>query len=163
MDVSPHYVLLAKLEEEIGFQRKLINTFLFAQEKITPELTLKSVDILRRMIQSFRLIALLLDEFESITDRYVKEQALLLSSESLSLSSLLLPAIEQISPLFLESMFVYEEPILERIEAVSEFIENSLQDYEELATDEIAQTIEDIMKTLEYHIKVGERALGKII
>jgi len=163
MDVSPHHVLLAKLEEEIGFQRKLINTFLFAQEKITPELTFKSVDILRRMIQSFRLIALLLDEFESITDRYVKEQALLLSSECLSLSSLLLPAIEQISPLFLESMFVYEEPILERIEAVSEFIENSLQDYEELVADEIAQTIEDIMKTLEYHIRIGERAIGKIV
>ncbi len=162
MEMSPYYILLAKLEEEIGFQRKMVNTFLFAQQKITPEMAVKSIDILRRLTQSFRLISMVLDELESITDRYIKEQVLLLTSESLSLSSLLLPAIEQVSPIFLENIMVYEEPILERIESVAEFLENSLQDIEELAADEIAQTIEDIMRALEYHIKIGERALGRI-
>ncbi len=163
MEVSPFYILLAKLEEEIAFQRKVINTFMFAQEKPSPEITLKTIDILRRLSQGFRLIALVMDEIESMTDKYMKEQALLLSSESLSLTSLMLPAIESMSPIFLESLRVYNEPILERIESVAEFIENSLQDYDELAVDELAQTIEDIMKTLEYHIRLGERALGKVI
>jgi len=163
MEVSPFYILLAKLEEEIAFQRKVINTFMFAQRKATPDITLKTIDILRRLTQSFRLISLVMDEVESTADKHIKEQALLLSSECLSLSSLLLPALEGMSPIFLESLKVYEEPILDRIESVAEFIENSLQDSEELATDELAQTIEDIMRTLEYHIKLGERAVAKII
>ncbi|RLJ71601.1 hypothetical protein BCF55_1907 [Hydrogenivirga caldilitoris] len=163
MEVSPYYILLAKLEEEISFQRKVINTFLFVQQKPSPEITLKTIDILRRLTQGFRLIALVMDEMESVTDKYMKEQALLLSSESLSLASLLLPALESLSPIFLESLRVYDEPILDRIEAVAEFIENSMQNYEELATDELAQTIEDIMRTLEYHIKLGEKAVGKIV
>jgi len=162
MDVSPFYILLAKLEEEIGFQRKVINTFLAAQHR-TPELTLRTVDILRRLTQSFRLVALILDEIESMTDKYTREQALLLSSESLSLSIILLPTLEQLSPLFLESVKVYDEPILDRIEAVVEFIENSLSEQEDLVTEELARTVEDIMKTLEYHIRVGERTLGKIL
>ncbi len=163
MEVNPYYILLAKLEEEISFQRKVVNTFMFAQQKPTMEITLKTVDILRRLTQGLRLISLVLDELESITDKYMKEQALLLTSESLSLASLLLPALESASPLFLESLMVYEEPILDRLEAVAEFIENCLQDYEELATEEISQTIEDIMRTLEYHIRLGERSMGKIV
>ncbi len=163
MEMSPYYVLLAKLEEEISFQRKVINTFLFAQQRSSHEITLKTIDILRRLAQSFRLIALVLDEVETISDKYMKEQALLMSSESLSLTSLLLPALENVSPIFLESLTLYDEPILDRIEAVAEFIENSLQESESLSTEELAQTVEDIMKTLEYHIRLGERALGKIV
>ncbi len=162
MEVSPLYILLAKLEEEIGYQRKVINTFLATQQR-TSELTLKTVDILRRLTQSFRLVALILDEIESMTDKYMREQALLLSSESLSLSAILLPTLEQLSPLFLESMKVYDEPILDRIEAVVEFIENSLGEQEELITEELARTVEDIMRTLEYHIRIGERTLAKIV
>ncbi len=162
MEVSPFYILLAKLEEEIGYQRKVINTFLATQHR-SAELTLKSLDILRRLIQSFRLVALVLDEIESMTDKYMREQALLLSSESLSLSTLLLPTLEQLSPLFLESVRIYEEPILERIEAVVEFIENSLGEQEELITEELARTMEDIVKTLEYHVRIGERSLAKIV
>ncbi len=162
MEVSPFYVLLAKLEEEIGYQRKVINTFLATQQR-SAELTLKSLDILRRLIQSFRLVSLVLDEIESMTDRYMREQALLLSSESLSLSALLLPTLERLSPLFLESVRVYEEPILDRIEAVVEFIENSLGEQEELVTEELARTVEDIVRTLEYHIRIGERTLAKIV
>ncbi len=162
MEVSPFYVLLAKLEEEIGYQRKVINTFLATQQGST-ELTLKSLDILRRLIQGFRLVALVLEEIESMTDKYMREQALLLSSESLSLSTLLLPTLERLSPLFLESVRVYEEPILERIEAVVEFIENSLAEQEELITEELTKTVEDIIRTLEYHIRVGERSLAKIV
>ena len=161
MEVTPFYMLLAKLEEEIGFQRKVINTFLATQQR-SPELTLRTVDILRRLTQSFRLVALILDEIESMTDRYMREQALLLSSESLSLSVLLLPTLERLSPLFLESVRVYDEPILDRIEAVVEFIESSLGE-EEVITEELARTVEDIMKALEYHIRVGERTLAKIV
>ncbi|HHJ64015.1 MAG TPA: hypothetical protein ENJ61_03820 [Aquifex aeolicus] len=163
MEVAPYYVLLAKLEEEISFQRKVVNTFLFLQQRIPPEATLKSMDVLRRLIQNLRLITLVLEELESMTDRYAREQALLLSSESLSLATLLLPAMEMASPLFLESIRVYEESILDRIESVVESIENSLQDYEELATDEVVQTVEDIVRTLEYHLRIGERTLGRIL
>ena len=160
--MSPFYILLAKLEEEISFQRKVINTFMFAQQKSTQEITLKTIDIMRRLAQGFRLIALILDELETMSDKSMKEQALLMTSESLSLTTLLLPTLESASPIFLDSLVVYEEPILDRIEAVAEFIESSLQDYESIATDELAQTVEDIMKTLEYHIKLGERAVGRL-
>jgi len=162
MEVPTLYILLAKLEEEIGYQRKVINTFLAIQPR-TYELTLKTLEILRRLTQSFRLVSLILDEMESLTDRYVREQALLLSSESLSLSAILLPTLEHLSPIFLESVRLQEEPILERIEAVVEFIENSVGEQEMLATEELARTVEDIMRTLEYHIRIGERVLAKIV
>ncbi len=163
MQVEPYYILLAKLEEEISFQRKVINTFLFAQQRAGYEITLKTLDILRRLSQSFRLIALVLSEVESIQDKYMREQALLMSSEGLSLASLLLPALENVSPIFLDNMLLHEEPLLDRIEAVAEFIENSIQESENLVVSEVAQTVEDIMKTLEFHIRLGERSLGRII
>ncbi len=163
MELSPLYILIAKLEEEIAFQRKVINTFMFAQQTPSPDLTFKTIDILRRLAQGFKLISLIIEDLPTITDKYMREQALLMTSESLSLSSLLLPTLESVSPIFLESLRVYDEPILDRIESVAEFIENSLQDYGDLATDELSQTIEDIMKTLEYHIRLGERTIAKII
>jgi hypothetical protein len=162
MESGTFYLLLAKLEEEISFQRKVINTFLFARQVSNPEMTLRSIDILKRQIQILRLINLILGEMDAVSERYAREQALLLASESMSLTSLLLPAVEAFSPIFLESVSLYEEPLLDRIEAVAEFIENSLQDAENLATEEIAQTVEDIMRTLEYHVRVGERVLGRI-
>ncbi len=161
MEIAPHYVLLAKLEEEISYQRKVINSFLFLSET-SSDLVSKSLDVLRRLVRGLRLITLVLAEFEALSDRYAKEQALLLVSESLYLSALLLPTIENYSPLFLESISVYDEPIVERIEAVSGFLENSLQDIEDLAVEEVIQTVEDIQKTLEYHILVGEKTLGRI-
>lgn len=161
MEIAPHYVLLAKLEEEISYQRKVINSFLFLSEA-SSDLVSKSLDILKRLVRGFRLITLVLTEFEALSDRYAKEQALLLVAESLYLSALLLPAIENYSPLFLESISVYDEPIVERIEAVSGFLENSLQDLEDLAVEEVIQTVEDIQKTLEYHILIGEKTLGRI-
>ncbi len=163
MELSPLYILIAKLEEEIAFQRKVINTFMFAQQAPSPDLTFKTIDILRRLAQGFKLISLIIEDLPTITDKYMREQALLMTSESLSLSSLLLPTLESASPLFLDSLRVYDEPILDRIESVAEFIESSIQDYEDLATDELSQTIEDIMKTLEYHIRLGERTIAKII
>ncbi len=162
MEIAPHYLLLAKLEEEVSFQRKVINTFMVLPK--TPSTVMpKALDVLRRLTTSFHLIAFVLEELESVKDQYVKEQALLLASESLSLSSLLLCAIESVTPIFLENLVIYEEPILERIEAVAEFIESSLQNYEEQMLEEAVQTVEDIVKTLEFHIKIGEKAMKKIV
>ncbi len=163
MDTNTFYLLLAKLEEEISFQRKVINTFLFARHSINPEVSMRSVEILKRLIQTFRIINLILDQIDTVSERYAKEQALLLTSESMSLTSLLLPTVETFSPIFLESISLYEEPLLERIESVAEFVENSIQDCDNLAVDEIAEVVEDITRTLEYHVTVGERILGKIV
>lgn len=162
MNTDTFYILLAKLEEEISYQRKVINTFLSAGQSVNPEITVRSVEILKRLVQIFKLISLILEEMETVSERYAKEQALLLASESMSLTSLLLPTVEAFSPIFLESVSLYEEPLLDRIEAVAEFMENSIPDCENFATDEIAQTVEDIMKTLEFHIRIGEKVLGRI-
>jgi hypothetical protein len=163
MEVSPLYVLLAKLEEEISYQRKVVNTFLFVHQRLTQELFLRTIEILKRTAQTFRLISLILDEVDDLNDRYLREQALLLSSECLSLTSLLLPAVENASPLFFESVFISEEPILDRIESLAEYIESSIQASENFSAEEIAKTVEEIQRTLEYHIRVGERTLGKIL
>ncbi|GEM_PF-2109922 len=163
MEVSPFYILLAKLEEEISYQRKVVNTYLFAHQRLTQEIFLRSLDILRRTAQTFKLISLILDELDTLSDRYMKEQALLMSSECLSLTSLLLPAIESTSPIFLESLVISDEPILERIESLAEYLETSLQASENFSADEAAKTVEEIQRTLEYHIRVGERTLGKIL
>ncbi len=164
INMPPLYLLIAKLEEEVNYQRKIVNTFLNTHTKVSMEAISRSIDILKRLTQILKLVTLILDEFNTIEERNLREQVLLLSSESLSLSSLLLSILEEYSPFFLESIFVYEEPILERLEAISEFIENSLREREidEESVEEIAQSVEDIMKTLEYYIKIGERAISTI-
>lgn len=162
MDLGAFYLLLTKLEEEISFQRKMVSTFLSAPQTAGPEITSRSIEILKRLVQIFRLINLILTEMEAVSERQARERALLLTSESMSLTSLLLPTVENYSPIFLESVSLYEEPLLERIESVAEFIENSIQDSENLAVEEIAEVVEDIMRTLEYHVRVGERVLGRI-
>ncbi len=163
MEVTPLHILLAKLEDEISYQRKIVNTFLFLSNRLPQDLVLRSLDVLRRTAQTLRLISLVMAELEDLTDPYMREQALLMSSECLSLTSLLLPALEHVSPIFIEQIMVYEEPILDRIESLAEFIEVSIQSSEAIPTDEVSKTIEDILKTLEYHIRMGERTLGKIL
>jgi len=108
------------------------------------------------------LLTLVLDELGSITDRYAREHALLLGSETLSLASLLLPTLEKTSPLFLENVTLYDEPILDKIESMIEFIDTSLHE-EETAVQELTRAVEDVVRTLEYHIRIGERALAKIL
>ncbi len=163
MDINPLYLLLAKLEDEINYQRKVVNTLLFADYRLTEELLLKSLEILKRTIQTFRLVSFVLDQTEAVSDRSAKEQALLMGSECLSLASILLPALEQVSPIFIDSIRINEESLLERIESVAEDMESYLQVSEGMSVDEITKGIEEILQTLEYHIRVGERAIGKIL
>ncbi len=163
MDVNPLYLLLAKLEDEISYQRKVVNTLLFVEHRLTEGLLFRSLDILRRTVQTFRLISFVLDQAEVMSDRSAREQALLMGSECLSLATLLLPALEQVSPIFIDSIRINEEPILERIESIAEDMESYLQVSEGLSIDEITRSIEELLQTLEYHIRVGERAVGKIL
>ncbi len=163
MEVNPLYLLLAKLEDEISYQRKVVNTLLFVDHRLTEGLLFRSLDILRRTVQTFRLISFVLDQAEVMSDRSAREQALLMGSECLSLATLLLPALEQVSPIFIDSIRINEEPILEKIESIAEDMESYLQVSEGLSIDEITRSIEEILQTLEYHIRVGERAVGKIL
>ncbi len=161
MEFSPLQFLLSRLEEEIEFQQKLTTTYLVNQPKYTPETYSSAIETIRRVSENLRLISIILGELEEEHERTLKEEALILSSESLSLTSVLLPAIERISPIFLESVRLENKPFLEKIEEVLSEIENALEKLELSSSRRLAKTLEELAQTLEFSIKLGEKCFEK--
>ena len=161
MEFSPLQFLLSRLEEEIEFQQKLATTYLVNTPKYSPETYTSIVETIKRVSNNLRLISLIMGELEEEHERTLKEEALILSSESLSLTSVLLPAIERVSPIFLENVRLENKPFLEKIEEVLSEIENALEKLELSSSRRIARTLEDLAKTLEFSVKLGEKCIEK--
>jgi len=161
MEFSPLQFLLSRLEEEVEFQQKLATTYLLNTPKYSPETYAFIVQTIKRVSNNLRLISLILGELDREQEEALKEEALILSSESLSLTFILLPAIERISPIFLESIKLGNKPFLEKIEEVLSEIENALESLEFSSSYKIAKTLEDLAQILEFSVKIGEKCLEK--
>jgi len=161
MEFYPIHILLSKLEEEIAFQQKMATTYLVSPPKYSPEVMGTVSETLRRISADLKLVSLILGELEEVQERDVKEEALILSSESLSLISLLLPAIEKYAPFFLESMKVERKPILEKLEDVMAEIENAIEKLELSSSREIIKSLEELAQSLEISLKMGEKILER--
>jgi len=161
MEFSPLQFLLSRLEEEVEFQQKLATTYLLNAPKYSPETYASIVQTIKRVSNNLRLISLILGELDREQEETLKEEALILSSESLSLTFILLPAVERISPIFLESIKLGNKPFLEKIEEVLSEIENALESLELSSSHKIAKTLEDLAQILEFSVKLGEKCLEK--
>jgi hypothetical protein len=163
MDFSPTYLLMARLEEEIQTQRKLLNILLASYRHISNEARLKTLEQLKRVMNTLRLMAMTIESADRTADTYTREHALLMSAECLSLTALILEVFERSFPIFLENITLYEEPIIERMEGTVSFIESCVGRSDPSPIEDIIQSIEDITKALEYHITIGERSLKDIV
>jgi len=157
MEFFPLQFLLSRLEEEIEFQQKVTTTYLVSTPKYSPETVNTVWETIRRISNNLRLVSLIISELEETSERELREEALMLSSESLSLTSILLPAIEKFSPFFLESVKVENKPFLERIEDVLAEIEEALEKLELSSSREIVRTLENLAQSLEYTLQQGEK------
>lgn len=161
MEFSPLHYLLSRLEEEIEFQQKLATTYLTRVPRYSPETVSGVWETLRRLSGTLRLVSLVLEEFEMIEERELKEEALILSSQSLSLASIILPALERVSPVFFEGITAREKPLVEKIEDVLAEIESSLEKLELSSTRDIVRTLEEIAQYLDYSLKMGQKIVEK--
>ena len=161
MEFSPLHYLLSRLEEEIEFQQKLATTYLTRAPRYSPETISGVWETLRRLSGTLRLVSLILEEFEEIEERELKEEALILSSQSLSLASIILPALERVSPVFFEGITAREKPLIEKIEDVLAEIESSLEKLELSSTRDIVRTLEEIAQYLDYSLKMGQKIVEK--
>ncbi len=161
--VKPEFLLMAKLEEELSSLRKALFTFMSIPENVSYDLLKKTLDVLKRLSKNLSLIVLILEEVQFSKDKNVREEALIMSSEGLSLTSLLLPTLERVSPIFLDTFSVHHEPVVEKLEAIADFLENVAFSSEEESLEEVIQAIDDIIRALDYHISVGERCVAKIL
>jgi len=158
MELLPLHFLLSRLEEDIEFQQKLTTTYLVSTPRCTPE-TLNAVrEALRRLSDNLRLLSVVIGELEEVKEKELREEALILSSESLSLTSVLLPVVEPFSPFFLETLRVENKPFLEKIEEVLAEIEGSVEKLEVSSVRELVRTLENLAQSLEYSLKLGEKA-----
>jgi len=158
MELLPLHFLLSRLEEDIEFQQKLTTTYLVSAPKYSPE-TLSTVkEALRRLSENLRLVSIVISELEEVQEKELKEEALILSSESLSLASVLLPTVEPFSPFFLETLRVENKPFLEKMEEVLAEIEGSVEKLELPPVRELVRTLENLAQCLEYSLKLGEKA-----
>ncbi|NPB06197.1 MAG: hypothetical protein GXO03_01180 [Aquificae bacterium] len=160
MELLPLHFLLSRLEEDVEFQQKLTSTYLAGPPRYGPETARTVMEALRRLSDNLRLISLVISELEEVNERELKEEALILSSESLSLASVLLPAVERLSPFFLEGLRVDEKPLLEKMEEVLAEIESAVEKLELSSTRELVETLERLAQTLECSLKAGERLIN---
>ncbi|RUM30574.1 MAG: hypothetical protein DSY42_04420 [Aquifex sp.] len=161
MEFYPLHLLLSRLEEEIEFQQRVTTTYLVSTPKYSPETVASVQETIRRISADIKLISLILGELEEIQEKDIKEEALILSSESLSLVSLLLPAVERYAPFFLENLRIENKPLLEKLEEILEEIENALEKLELSSSREIIRTLEDLAQSLEISLLLGERIIER--
>ncbi len=163
MEFFPAYLLMARLEEEVELQRKLLNVLMVTSTRINKERSLKSLEYLRRTVNTLKLMVVTIESTERVSDSYTRESILLTSAECLSLTTMILEAFERNFPIFLESITLYEEPLVERMEDTVSFIESCVGRSDPSPTEEIAQSVDEIIKALEYYINVGERSLKGMV
>ncbi len=163
MEFSPAYLLMARLEEEVETQRKLLNVLLAAYKHISNEAKLRTLEQLKRVINTLRLMAMTIESADRTADTYTREHALLVSAECLSLTTMILEIFERSFPIFLESIRLYEEPIVDRMEGTVSFIESCVGRSDPSPVEEIVQSIDEITRALEYYIEVGERTFKDIV
>ncbi|HIP42904.1 MAG TPA: hypothetical protein EYG91_03180 [Aquifex aeolicus] len=161
MEFYPLHLLLSRLEEEIEFQQRVTTTYLVGAPKYSPETVASIQETIRRISADIKLISLIIGELEEIQEKDIKEEVLILSSESLSLVSLLLPAVERYAPFFLENLRIENKPILEKLEEIIEEIENALEKLELSSSREIIKTLENLAQSLEVSLVVGEKIIER--
>ncbi|WP_461831842.1 hypothetical protein [Aquifex sp.] len=157
MEIYPIHLLLSRLEEEIEYQQKIATTYLVGTPRYSQEVVENVHETLKRISSNIKLVSLILGELEEIQEKELREEALILSSESLSLISLLLPAMERFSPFFLQEIKVENKPILERLEEVIAEIENAIEKLELSSSVNLTRTLENLASSLEIHLQKGKK------
>ncbi len=163
MEFPPAYFLMAKLEEEVQNQRKLLNVLLASGGRISGKARLRTLEHIKRLISTLKLTVMTIEATDRVSDDYTRESALLMGAECLSFTALTLELLEKSFPIFLESITLYEEPIVERMEGTLSFIESCVGKSEPSPTEEIVQSIDEIIRVLEYYVNVGERSIRDMV
>lgn len=140
-----------RIEELLLLQEKLVNLMLLSGSRKLSLSVSSAFDVLYYNVELLDLIGEVLSAYEGYQEEYGKEYLLNLSAEALSWMGVLLPAIEDVCPIFLR-----EEPIRD--------IMNLLQALERLLRGEpypispIAQGVQNLSSLLKHQIYLARRS-----
>jgi len=152
----PVRILMERLEELVLSQQKFMGLVLSEREIRLPLGT--ALEMLYGHIEMLELSWEIINALEDILDDYTREHALELVAESLSWINFMLPYIEVFSPIFVEHILVEGESISSRLRATASLMESLGKELEVFSFEEIAKTIETILKAIRYQLYMAKRS-----
>ncbi|MEO2153789.1 MAG: hypothetical protein GXN97_06630 [Aquificae bacterium] len=145
---SPYQILLLQLEEQIQALRQVV--FNLPVDKL-PDDDIRN--FFRKGIELLLLVGDILTVKEDFEDHPQLEEDLTLSLlEGILISKTLIEKLEKRLPLFLETITVFDEPLMDKLEQILHSLQSSLErspNSAKLDIDELSYVLREIARTLE--------------
>ncbi len=148
--------ILDRIEQLLSLQEKLVNLMLLSgHQKIRLSMD-TALDLLYYNIELLDLMEEFISSQEDILEDYAKEYTYSLLLESLSWMSLILPAIEDSTPIFLQGI-AKEDPIY-RVRSILSMVEEykNRNDYQSFLR--IAEELHKLSAFLKYQLLIAKRS-----
>ncbi|MEN3028273.1 MAG: hypothetical protein ABDH29_03435 [Aquificaceae bacterium] len=149
--------LLERIEELLYMQERLVNLLFLSQSKKVRVSVNTAFDVLYHSIELLDLIEELLGMQEAFQEEYRTEYSMNLVLEALSWMGIILPAIEDASPIFLQGIGVRGKEPINRIRSLLRTLEEVYRegDYHKLA--EATEELQSFSSLLKHQIMLARK------
>lgn len=149
----PIFLVMERLEQALKDQQKAISALLLGPKYITTDFFNTIYNISIDMIGlSYTLIGMI----DENVDKYTKEHIFLISSEALSLFSLVIPYLEMELPIFAEGMYIEQLPIQDFVLRLTGYIEKSILE-DSFSREFMLDAFDKLLRSLSYFQYINER------
>ncbi len=149
----PLFLVMERLEQSLRDQQKAISALLLGPKYVSADFFNTIYNISIDMIGlSYTLIGMI----DENIDKYTKEHIFLISSEALSLFSLVIPYLEMELPIFMEGIYIEQAPIQDFVLRLASYIEKSILE-ESFSREFILDAFDKLLRNLSYFQYINER------
>ncbi len=149
----PLRILIERLEDLITAQQKVASLILFVEDQKVKLSVPTTIDMLYAHMEMLQLVSEVISSLQDISDSYIREYAVMLTTEALSWIGFMLPYLEASSPIFIEHLSV-----VPKIKNIVSLIERFGSEVDFLSSEEILKTIDAISKAIMYQLFVAKRS-----
>jgi hypothetical protein len=149
----PLFLVIERLEQNLREQQRAISVLLINHGKITPDFLNAVYDL---FMDTLGLSYALIGMIDENVDKYTKEHAFLVSSETLSMFNLTIPYLEAGTPFFIEDAYIDDISVQDFVSNLTNYIEKSILE-DSFSKDFILDSLDKLLKHLAYFQYVNDK------
>ncbi|MCS6999035.1 MAG: hypothetical protein RMH93_05560 [Aquificaceae bacterium] len=150
--------LFERIEELLYMQERLVNLLFISQSKKVRVSVNTAFDLLYHSIELLDLIEELLGMQETFQEEHRRDYSMNLVLEALSWMGIILPAIEDASPVFLQGIGVRGKEPLNRIRSLLRTLEEAYSEGDYRILAEAMEELQSFSSLLKYQIMLARKA-----
>lgn len=155
--------LIERIEEFLHIQERLVNLLLLSQSHQFKISVNTAFDMLYHNLELLELIEELLSMPESFYEEQYRDYSASLALEALTWTGILLPALEDVCPVFFHGVGSKERELTHRIRVLRKSIEEAFHEGPHHRLDDALEELHDVSETLRYLIHLARKAYTNLV